>query len=271
MENKTNTLTPMRIVFCACPGIYSSIVLRELVASPVMQLAGIVESTRIIRKNGWFLRDILQLVRRSGIRYATYLWLVTSLYSLLARIRGSDPVAACLKHKKIPVLRTRDINNSESKAFVQGCKPDILLSAYFNQLVGPDLLALPPHGCVNIHPGKLPEFKGVDPVFHALLRGAEQVGVTVHLQDQGFDTGPVLISGFLPVQGDDTLMSLNSKLFHLGIRRLLDMITTNGRLPESSPQHQSDDYDSWPAASAVRRIRKTGRKLVDIRFLSGRI
>ena len=255
--------TPLRVVFCTCPSIYSDIVLQELIRSPHLELAGVVASTRILRKKGWGWWDVVLLLRRTGVRYAVYLWLVTSLYTLLRRLFHCDEVGKFLARKRVPVVHTRNVNSSDGIAFVRACKPDLMLSAHFNQLIGPELLALPPEGCLNIHPGHLPEYRGVDPVIHALAREEKQVGVTVHFQDPGFDTGPVVVAGSLPVQGEDNLLSLNCKLFRHGICLLLDIIAATGIIPEGTHQDRSDNYDSWPNTAVVRNLRNSGRKLLD--------
>jgi methionyl-tRNA formyltransferase len=262
MNASTSLNTPLRVVFCTCPSIYSTIVLQEMIRSPHLILVGVVASTRILRKKGWSWWDAILLVRRTGLRYAAYLWLVTSLHTQLRRLWRHDPVGKYLARNRVPILQTRDINVADGIAFVQACNPDLMLSAHFNQLIGPELLALPPKGCLNIHPGQLPEYKGVDPVIHALARGEEQVGVTVHFQDQGFDTGPVVATKAIPVEAEDSCLSLNCKLFRFGIRMLLDTIEATGRISGGIHQDHSDSHDSWPDAEVLENLRNAERRFV---------
>lgn len=259
--------SPVGVVFCTTPSVYSTIVLRELIASPRIKLVGVVASTRILRKRGWIWRDVMLLVGRTGIRYAAYLWMVTTLYALLQRFCGDDPVTDYLKYNNVPILKTRDINTAEGVAFVARCGADLMISAHFNQLVGPDLLTLPTYGCMNIHPGKLPDYKGVDPVAHALSRGEQQVGVTVHVQDEQFDTGPVIVSSMVPVTADDSLFSLNRKLFRLGAKLLLEKLETSEGVIDVCPQPPTDTYDSWPTGKVVATIRDKKRKLISLQSL----
>jgi len=262
MNSSPFTNEPLRVVFCTCPSIYSTIVLEELIKSPHLQLVGIVASTRIFRKKGWNWWDIVLLIRQTGLRYAAYLWMITSLYTLIRYFRKQDQVEEYRELNQIPILETRDINCATSSDFVQACNPDLMLSAHFNQLIGPKLLALPPKGCLNIHPGQLPEYKGVDPVIHAVARGEQQLGVTVHFQDHEFDTGPVLVSGHVSVKDKDSLFSLNKQLFRLGICLLLDEIATSGNISSGFPQKTSASYDSWPDSTVVATARRNGKRLI---------
>jgi methionyl-tRNA formyltransferase len=252
---------PLRVVFCTSPSIYSTIVMQELIRSPHLKLVGVVASTRILRKKGWSWWDVVLLVRRTGIHYAVYLWIITSLHTLSRRLWRHDPLREYLAKNSVPILQSRDINGADGSAFVQACTPDVMLSAHFNQLIGPALLTLPPKGCLNIHPGLLPAYKGVDPVAHALARKEKQVGVTVHFQDHEFDTGPVVATKAIPVEADDSLFSLNCKLFRFGIRMLLDTIEATGGISGGIPQDRTDSHDSWPDAVVLGKLRNTGRCL----------
>ena len=59
---------------------------------------------------------------------------------------------------------------------------------------------------MNVHPSLLPEFPGAHAVDDALAVGVTEIGVTVHLVDEGLDTGPVLRQEALPVEPRDTLL-----------------------------------------------------------------
>jgi len=63
-----------------------------------------------------------------------------------------------------------------------------------------------PGRIVNVHPSLLPEFPGAHAVDDALAAGVTETGVTVHLVDEGLDTGPVLKQEALPVEPRDTLL-----------------------------------------------------------------
>jgi phosphoribosylglycinamide formyltransferase-1 len=62
-----------------------------------------------------------------------------------------------------------------------------------------------PGRIVNVHPSLLPEFPGARAIDDALAAGVETTGVTVHLVDEGLDTGDVIRQEPLPVEPRDTL------------------------------------------------------------------
>jgi phosphoribosylglycinamide formyltransferase 1 len=81
----------------------------------------------------------------------------------------------------------------------------VVLAGYMHLLTKPFLDRFPGR-IVNVHPSLLPEFPGARPIDDALAAGAVETGVTVHLVDEGVDTGPVLRQEALPVEPRETLV-----------------------------------------------------------------
>jgi phosphoribosylglycinamide formyltransferase-1 len=80
----------------------------------------------------------------------------------------------------------------------------VVLAGYMHLLTKPFLDRFPER-IVNVHPSLLPAFPGAHAIEDALAANAEETGVTVHLVDEGLDTGPVLAQEALPLEPRDTL------------------------------------------------------------------
>ena len=80
----------------------------------------------------------------------------------------------------------------------------VVLAGYMHLLTRP-FLARFPGRIVNVHPSLLPAFPGANPIEDALASGVETTGVTVHLVDEGVDTGPILVQEPVPVEPRETL------------------------------------------------------------------
>lgn len=74
-----------------------------------------------------------------------------------------------------------------------GYRPDLVVVYGWNWIMPPEVLALPTHGVVNIHPSLLPRYRGPNPVGAAIRNGESHIGVTVHRMDEGVDTGNILV------------------------------------------------------------------------------
>ncbi|MCM3639189.1 phosphoribosylglycinamide formyltransferase [Sporosarcina luteola] len=106
----------------------------------------------------------------------------------------------------------------------------IVLAGYM-RLIGPTLLAAYPSRIVNIHPSLLPSFPGKDAIGQAIAHGVKLTGVTVHLVDEGMDTGPILAQVAVPVvEGDAelTAQAIHAVEHVLYKETLQKLILTNG-------------------------------------------
>jgi methionyl-tRNA formyltransferase len=121
---------------------------------------------------------------------------------------------------------------------IQDWQPDLIVVAAFGQILRPNLLALPKHGCLNIHASLLPRHRGAAPIQAALLAGDAETGVSIMQLDAGLDTGPVLARRAIPITADDTGGSLFDKLSQLGGDLLLETIPayiSGALIPQPQP------------------------------------
>lgn len=256
--------TPVRVLLCTSGGLCGALVMRRLAADPRVHLAGVVLSSRVFSKRASWLGGVWSHYRRSGLRYLLYLWAATGLADLLGWRATLQPVRDQAAGLGCPVHETRDINAAEEQAFVAACRPDLLVSAFFNQRIGPQVLAHPRAGAVNIHPSLLPALKGVDPVFYARLRGIVPVGVTLHRLAEELDTGPILAQAQLVQHAGESVLRTTARLYERGAVLLLAQL---GDILDGTPgqvQAPVIDYDSWPTPLQVMALTRTGQRLVDL-------
>jgi phosphoribosylglycinamide formyltransferase 1 len=83
--------------------------------------------------------------------------------------------------------------------WVQARRADLVVLAGYMQLLSEPFIARFRNRIVNIHPALLPAFPGLDAIGQALAAGVESTGVTVHLVDEGVDTGPPILQREVPV------------------------------------------------------------------------
>ncbi len=90
--------------------------------------------------------------------------------------------------------------------------PSLVVCAGFMRILGPAFLARFGGRVVNTHPALLPAFPGAHAVAEALAYGVSVTGVTVHLVDEGVDTGPVLAQAAVPVLPGDDVARLQARI-----------------------------------------------------------
>ena len=100
----------------------------------------------------------------------------------------------------------------------------MIVVAAFGQILRPAVLALPPHGCINVHASLLPRWRGAAPVQAAILAGDQVTGSTIMLMDEGMDTGPMLGQAALAIHSDETAGTLTQRLSQHGAGLLADTL-----------------------------------------------
>ena len=107
---------------------------------------------------------------------------------------------------------------------VAAYQPDLVISAGFMKLVGPEFLARFEGRMINTHPTLLPSFPGTHGPRDALAYGVKITGATVFLVDAGIDSGVILDQRAVPVAEDDTVETLHERI-KVAERELLVAIT----------------------------------------------
>lgn len=98
----------------------------------------------------------------------------------------------------------RDAWDAAITAATAAHSPDLIVSAGFMRILGPQFLSRFSGRIINTHPTLLPAFPGAHAVADTLAYGVKVTGATVHLVDAGTDTGPILAQQSVPVlDGDD--------------------------------------------------------------------
>jgi phosphoribosylglycinamide formyltransferase 1 len=128
-------------------------------------------------------------------------------------------------------------------ASVAGYRPDLVVTAGFMKILGPEFVAAFAGRIVNTHPALLPAFPGAHGVADALAYGVKVTGCTVHLVDGGVDTGPIIAQGVVAVEETDHAdggAALHERIKTVERQLLVDVV---GRLAREG--HRIEDRKVW--------------------------
>src|SRR6516225_1182161 len=126
----------------------------------------------------------------------------------LARAREMGLNARCILSKG----KEREAYDREVVAVLRECEVDLVCLAGFVRILSPHFIRQFPHRILNIHPALLPAFPGTDAQKQALEHGVKFSGCTVHIVDEGVDTGPIVCQAVVPVRDDDTAETLSARI-----------------------------------------------------------
>lgn len=107
------------------------------------------------------------------------------------------------------------LNDRAEKEFIDRLKAanvDWVVLAGFMRIIKSVFLKAFPERIVNIHPSLLPSFPGLDAAAQALDYGAKMTGTTVHLVDQGIDTGAIVAQEAVRIEENDTPETLHERI-----------------------------------------------------------
>ena len=142
------------------------------------------------------------------------------------------PAADIAATASLPTFRVRLADYADRAAWdaalteaTASHSPDLVVSAGFMKILGPQFLSKFEGRTLNTHPALLPAFPGAHGVADALEHGVKVTGCTVHLVDAGTDTGPILAQQAVPVLDDDNEQNLHERIKVVERRLLVDVIS----------------------------------------------
>lgn len=127
----------------------------------------------------------------------------------LERAAAAGVATGVFSRADFPDRETRD---AAMAGWLGDLGAELVVTAGYMQLLSGAFLARFPDRVVNVHPSLLPAFPGLDAIGDAVAYGVRVAGVTVHLLDEGVDTGPILLQGSIEVPEALTRAELHDRL-----------------------------------------------------------
>lgn len=117
--------------------------------------------------------------------------------------------AEAIPHRGEP---SRLVHEDKLLAALRRAEVEWICLAGYLRLLSPKLVTAFPRRILNIHPSLLPAFPGLDAQAQALAHGVKFSGCTVHLVDEGLDSGAIVVQKTVPVLDDDTPATLAARI-----------------------------------------------------------
>jgi methionyl-tRNA formyltransferase len=182
---------------------------------------------------------------------------------LQARLGGRS-IASLTASAGVPVIPTRSVNRPEYIDRICAIAPDVIVSVAAPEIFKSELLRIPRLGCINIHSGPLPTYRGMMPTFWQMLRGESAATITVHRMTETLDAGDVLGTRLFAINARDSLDRVIKGTKCEGARLLVRVLRDlrAGRVDPEPVEMTQAQYFSFPKAQDVRQFRKRGHRLL---------
>jgi len=112
---------------------------------------------------------------------------------------------------------TEDINLCAD--YIKELAPDYILSFQYHKILKPEVISIPKSGCINLHFGMLPQYRGMAPIAHAMINGDEEIGVTLHYIDQNIDTGDIISINYHVRKPTETAQNVYRKVCEVAVNQ----------------------------------------------------
>lgn len=199
---------------------------------------------------------------------------VTLRPDLEARHSDFADLATLAESHDIPVEYVKNINDPAPMAKLAALEPDYIFVIGWSQIIKPELLALPKHGCVGFHFARLPRNRGRAAIPWVILNQETETGVTLLHLDEGVDSGDIVTQRTIQIAPDEQARTLYDKVCD-GLRDMMrevaGLLEAGQPLPAIPQDHSQATYlakrvadDGWidwdqPAEKIERLIRAVGK------------
>jgi methionyl-tRNA formyltransferase len=227
---------PLKIIFCGTPA-FALPSLRELIAQPDFQIAGVVTQPDRPRGRG---KEV-----------------------------ASPPIKEAAVAAGIAVYQPQKIRAEESYEYFRSAAPDAVVIIAYGQIIPARLIEIPRLGWINLHGSLLPKYRGAAPIHWAIASGETRTGLTTMRIDAGLDTGPTLLKHETDIAPDETAPQLYARLAEAGAPLIVETLRglasgtitptpqDNSQATLAPPLKKEDGRISWslPAQTIYNRIR----------------
>ena len=148
---------------------------------------------------------------------------VQEVEQLLHQAFPDRSLAKLAARRGFPLFAAGNLNGAEAMKYLRSVDADLGI-VLGTRILKRGTFSIPKQGSINLHKGKVPEYRGMPPGFWELYDGASSAGVTIHFVDDGLDTGDVLGTAEISIHAKETPESLRRKLDAEGIRLMAGVV-----------------------------------------------
>ncbi|MGA7143650.1 MAG: bifunctional UDP-4-amino-4-deoxy-L-arabinose formyltransferase/UDP-glucuronic acid oxidase ArnA [Desulfobacterales bacterium] len=155
-----------------------------------------------------------------------------------------DSVAELAASHGIPVYSPENVNHPIWVKKIETIAPDILFSFYYRNMIGSNILNIPPAGGLNLHGSLLPKYRGRCPVNWVLVNGETETGVTLHYMTPRPDDGDIVGQKKILISDTDTARTLHDKAAKAASDMLNDILPAlrEGKASRTPQDHSLSTY-----------------------------
>ncbi len=138
------------------------------------------------------------------------------------------------KQNNIPVYKPKSLKAKEWEDLAKELKPDLILSLYYRNFIPPSIFKLAKLGAYNMHGSYLPAYRGRAPLNWSIINGEDHCGVSLHVLEEGFDTGDIVDQEKVQIAPDEYVGDVTPRITKAAVevlgRSLDSLLSGNPKL-----------------------------------------
>ncbi len=181
------------------------------------------------------------------------------------RIGRPRSIASIVESNGYDLIPHTDVNGSAFIQFLKKEEIDLVVSVSASQIFKEELLGIPPLGCINLHNGELPKYKGMLPNFWQMFNGETHTTLTIHRMAVKLDEGDIIFTRKTEIGSNTTLEELIKRTKENSASALMDLLIdiAGGATLDGDPPGDNDSaYYTFPKKEDVQEFRRRGYRVL---------
>lgn len=155
---------------------------------------------------------------------------------------AGSPVFDFAVENNIPIHTPKTLKGLEAMDLIDSIDADIIVVVAYGLIVPANILNSKKWGCLNIHPSKLPKYRGAAPLQRTIINGEKESAVCIMQMDKGLDTGDIILQKDFSLNNRVTFKELHDKCANIGAELLIEVLDKIDKLPRIKQQKCSASY-----------------------------
>jgi len=153
-----------------------------------------------------------------------------------------SPVHKIANYYSIPVYTPAKLRNYEPYQLIKIIEAELIVVCSYGLIIPSNILEAKKYGCLNIHPSKLPKYRGAAPLQRAIIDGEKSMSICIMQMDATLDTGDIILSADFPITENTTYPLLSEQCGIIGALLLEKTIHNIALLPRIPQGNEGVSY-----------------------------
>jgi methionyl-tRNA formyltransferase len=205
-----------------------------------------------------FISNQIKVFGLSQFTKVAILYVIRKLASTLPSKEYS--VAKVARTNGVKLMKTDSLKSEPILRELKSLSLDVIISVGSSRIFGKSILSITRLGCLNVHAGMLPRYRGINPSFWALLNQENSSAVTVHYVNEEIDDGDIIQQDVFEIHGVTRLHDIYLKVTEIAPNTIIKSLIAirNNSVRTIRNERSISTYYSFPKKQDGEKFRRLG-------------